>query len=291
MTATVATNLIAALSWDPQIRGALIVLTALVILPGSVYMLLATNTGAKVGFLLAAAGLFGWMATMGWVWVAYGIGIKGQPAHWDAKEVVTGDVSALSTLAATADFPKGWQKLPTGDPILGDAVSSADKVLAPSQDTGGHAGAATPAPPRIDPVFDTLEDYTLVAGYRKGGENCWLPGGQLCTPSMVGNDGSNPIVKAVKRLQRGPFHKPSYVVIQVKPVVVQPATGGTVAKPTADPSKPPTNVIMVRNLGTLRLKSTFFALANSLFFGLVVFLLHSRDKQIMALRATPAPAH
>ena len=64
-------QLLAALAWDPQIRGALIVVTAFVILPGSVYLLLATNTGAKLGFLLAAAGFFGWMAVMGWVmdWV------------------------------------------------------------------------------------------------------------------------------------------------------------------------------------------------------------------------------
>ena len=81
-------QLLAALAWDPQIRGALIVVTAFVILPGSVYLLLATNTGAKLGFLIAAAGFFGWMAVMGWIWVVYGIGIKGDAPTWHVEEVV-----------------------------------------------------------------------------------------------------------------------------------------------------------------------------------------------------------
>ena len=62
------------LAWDPTIRGVLVVVTAVVVLSGSVYLLLATNTGARLGFLIAAAGLFGWMTIMGVVWWLYGIG-------------------------------------------------------------------------------------------------------------------------------------------------------------------------------------------------------------------------
>ena len=40
---------LAALSWNPQIKGALIVLTAVLILCGSVYLILSTNTGAAAG--------------------------------------------------------------------------------------------------------------------------------------------------------------------------------------------------------------------------------------------------
>src|SRR6476659_10749104 len=101
-------HLLAALAWDPQIRGALIVLTAILILPGSVYLLLATNTGAKLGFLLAAAGLTGWMATMGWVWVVYGIGLKGDPPTWQPQEIVVGKLAERGTTSEAANFPKGW---------------------------------------------------------------------------------------------------------------------------------------------------------------------------------------
>jgi hypothetical protein len=286
-----ASTVIAVLSWDPQIRGFLIVLTAFIILPGSVYLLLATNTGAKVGFLLAVAGLTGWMATMGWVWVVYGIGIKGHPPTWHVQEVVTGDVVALSTVDDLRGFPRGWQELKPGDSVLGDATASADKVLAPSTTTDTHGGAAAASTARpIEPVFESLQDYTLVKAYRTGGENCWLPGGKVCTKTKVGNDGSNPFEKILNRLKRGPFHAPHHVVLQVRPVIDQPTIAGAPAKPAPDPSAPDTSVVMVRDLGNLRFPSTMFAIAFSIVFAVVVSALHRRDKQIMALRATPARA-
>ena len=82
--------LVAALQWDPHIRGALIVLTAFLILPGSVYLLLATNMGARLGFLLAVTGLTGWLFLMGIIWTVYGIGLKGRAPEWVTKELVTG---------------------------------------------------------------------------------------------------------------------------------------------------------------------------------------------------------
>ena len=72
-----APGLVAALSWNPQVRGALYVLIAVVILPGSSYLLLSTNVGARLGFQLAAAGLCAWMVVLGLVWWVYGIGLKG----------------------------------------------------------------------------------------------------------------------------------------------------------------------------------------------------------------------
>lgn len=281
-----ASTLVAALSWDPQIRGALIVITALLILPGSVYLLLATNTGAKVGFLLAAAGLTGWMAVMGWIWVAYGIGIKGDPPTWHVQEVITGDVVAQSTVEGLESFPRGWDELKAGDSILGDATASADKVLAPSEGAHGEAGAA----PTIEPVFEAVDEYTMVKAYRTGGENYWIPGGSLATESKVGNDGSNPLAKLANRLRRGPFHAPHHVVLQVAPVVDAPATAGAPAKPVADPDAPVTSVVMIRDQGNLRFPSLLFALAFSLVFAIVANALHRREKQIMAPRAAPARA-
>ena len=51
--------------------------SATVILCGSVFLLLATNTGVRLGFLLALTGLFGWMTIMGITWSMYGIGVQG----------------------------------------------------------------------------------------------------------------------------------------------------------------------------------------------------------------------
>ena len=284
-------HLLAALAWDPQIRGALIVVTSFVILPGSVYLLLATNTGAKLGFLIAAAGFFGWMAVMGWIWVAYGIGIKGDPPTWHVEEVVTGDVAEQGTIDEARGFPNGWRKLQPGDTILGDAQAAADKVLAPTDDAGGHGGGETEAAP-VDPVFEELTDYVQVGGYARGGENYWIPGGGLASPTSKGNPGSNVVSKAIERVKRGPFHAPHYAVIQVAPVVgVEVAEGEAPTKPRPDPDKPVVSVLMVRDLGNLRFPSLMIAISMSIVFALVASALHKRDQEIMAARrAAPATA-
>nr|MDQ3758249.1 hypothetical protein [Actinomycetota bacterium] len=123
--------LVAALQWDPHIRGAVIVLTAFLILPGSVYLLLGTNMGARLGFLLALTGLTGWMFLMGIIWTVYGIGLKGRAPEWVTKEIVTGDVSQ-ATLDVMGDFPDKWTRIKAGDKAYADAVAAADQVLAPS---------------------------------------------------------------------------------------------------------------------------------------------------------------
>lgn len=284
-------ELLAALSWDPQIRGALIVLVSFVILPGSVYLLLATNTGSKLGFLLAAAGLTGWMAAMGWVWVAYGIGIKGDPPTWHVEEVVTGDIAEVGTSEEAAGFPEGWRKLEGGDAILGDARATAEKVLAPVDEPAHgeeEGGEAPPAP--VKPVFESAEDYVLTGGYARGGENYWIPGGLLASESRVGNPGKNPFEKFVERLKRGPFHAPHYAVIQVRPVIEQPLLGGPPPKPAPDPTEPPTSVVMVRDLGNLRFPSMMVAVSMSILFGLIANALHRRDKEVVAGGAAPATA-
>ena len=268
-------QLIAALSWDPQVRGLLIVVTAFVILVGSVYLLLATNTGARLGFLLAAAGFTGWCALMGWIWVIYGIGIRGDDPHWEVKEVVTGELEAGSAIDKTQDFPKGWQKLEEGNPILGDAAAAADTVLLPESGAaaGGHGGGAAAAPP-FPPVFESTEEFVHVGGYRAGGEDYWIPGGYL-------ERSETPF--------RGWLHQPHYAVVQVQPVIPQAEIGGPPTEPVPDPTKPVTNVVMVRNLGNLRQPSMFFGLANTIAFIVLCIVLHRRDKQIMAQRAA-APA-
>ena len=53
-------------------------LIAVGVLCGSVYLLLATNLGARLGFLVALAASFGWLVLMGTVWWIYGIGLQGQ---------------------------------------------------------------------------------------------------------------------------------------------------------------------------------------------------------------------
>ncbi|MCB1026188.1 MAG: hypothetical protein R2704_12720 [Microthrixaceae bacterium] len=81
------TSMIAAITFDPTIRGILVMAVATVVLPGSIFMIISTNTGVKSGILIAMTGLFGWMFLMSSVWWMYGIGLKGRDPSWQAIEV------------------------------------------------------------------------------------------------------------------------------------------------------------------------------------------------------------
>ena len=260
--------LTAALSWDPQIRGFVIFLAGLVLLPGSVYMLLATNMGAKMGFVLALTGLAGWMTIMGATWVVFGIGLKGAEPEWKALEMVTGPESQ-SLLDVMDTFPVGkWKELVPGDAILADAQATADKLLAPASAEesggGGHGGeeetAPDPVAERFESPFSSTEDYVLLDGYRYGGEDYFFT------------------------LR----HRPHYVVVRVKPNLFEEPPAGL--KPQLDLTAPTTSVIMIRDLGSLRLPPFLVMVTSGLIFGVCCWNLHQRDKEIMRLRAAPAGA-
>ncbi|NBO80111.1 MAG: hypothetical protein EBV42_02505 [Actinobacteria bacterium] len=67
-----------AINWEPQLRGYTVVIIAAVVLIGGTYLVVGTNLGARLGFLVILAGLFGWMVAMGAIWWTYGIGLKGR---------------------------------------------------------------------------------------------------------------------------------------------------------------------------------------------------------------------
>lgn len=243
----------AALGWSPEIKGALYVVLAIVILCGSCYMLLATNMGARLGFLLAAAGLLGWLTTGGAIWWAYGKGIAQlapQPG-WKTAAIVTGDLGSAK-LTALDGFPRAWEKLDPVSKEVADAIPIAEADLV--QQPGG-----SPKP------FKSSSDYVLVAAFQKGGERSG-PLGLNFRPFNV-------------------LHQARYLAVQVQKA--QPATpvpGQPVAKPVPDPSAPPTTVILLRDLGAKRLYPAVFTISCGILFGLVCYQLHVRDKEATARR-------
>ena len=94
-------NLIAGLAWDPEIRGFMAVFAGTVVLLGSVWLLLVTNTGTRLGSLLALTGLFGWMVIMAAVWWMYGIGWIGNAPTWELLEINVDDLGQANLDAAT----------------------------------------------------------------------------------------------------------------------------------------------------------------------------------------------
>ncbi|MDQ1403898.1 MAG: hypothetical protein QOG03_2214, partial [Actinomycetota bacterium] len=157
---------LAAISWDPQIRGWSIIVVAALILVGSVYMLLATNTGAKLGFVITAAVLSGWMGVLGLVWMVFGIGLQGRAPSWKAQEILVGTASK-STIGALSDFPKGWTKLKPGSPALSDVQSNADKVLAPVASATETKAPTGPEGEAFVAPFKTTSQYVIYDGYER----------------------------------------------------------------------------------------------------------------------------
>jgi hypothetical protein len=237
-----------ALTYDPQIKGGLIVLIAVVILPGSVYMVLGTDLGARLGFLVAAAGLMGWMAVMGLVWTVYGIGLKGDPAVWKGQGLRQGQVAG-SKSGPLAGFPNGWKALKLDNPEAADAQAVADEELAPAPGSGKKGPYASSG------------DYVTVGAYERGGE------------------------KYLFTLK----HRPHWLLLQVQRAIKQPAPPGQPPpKPQADPTQPVTSVLLIRDLGSLRVPASRVMLGSLLLFGLLVYSLHRRDRIAMAARQATA---
>ena len=133
MISTLATTL-GAIAWNPEIRNILSVGVGVVVLCGSVYLLVGSNIGVRSGLLVALAGLFGWMATMGVIWWIYGIGMLGSAPAWHVEEInYSGrDYSGLSdaTIEEVHQLTT-LEELPTAEEILEEQPELAEEILPP----------------------------------------------------------------------------------------------------------------------------------------------------------------
>ena len=237
-----------ALSWNPQVRGGLYVLIAVVILCGSGVLILGTNLGGRLGFQAAAAGLTGFFVIIGATWWVYGIGPQGEAPTWVPQFQVQGDLGQVDSQTLEG-FPRDWKELELTDPAVADALPVSDAALAESG------------------LFKSSADYLPVAALEKGGE----------TYGPFGVFNFRPL---------NLFHKTHYLVIQVQAVEPQEEIPGAAPpRPRVDPNANPAAVVMVRNLGSLRLNPAVFTIASAMLFGLLVYQLHTRDKELMALKA------
>ncbi len=121
-------NIVGGISWEPEIRGALIAITGIAVLMGSVWLIMATNLGSRLGTLNALAGFFAWMFIMGLVWWIYGGNVlKGDDPSWVPRETVFGDLAQAGTGDASdlslALLPGAAQLLNDSCPGLVDATA------------------------------------------------------------------------------------------------------------------------------------------------------------------------
>lgn len=305
--------MLAALSWDPGFRGLLTVAVGVLVLMGSVYLLLATNTGPRLGFLIALTGLAGWMFLMGFVWSMYGIGYLGRTATWNVEEINYADLTQAGNVEArnlpepedlpdTATFIAKSENLqqqfpddPTRkqptlgdllgvDPSLAEDPSITDKVpegwslLASSDAQTGEAVASASAFV-VDErkLFEAQTDFTVLNSYSYGGKDRRAPDANLL--ERIGFK--------LKRILTWPFGHPKHdVVVQLQRVIPrEQAPGEPPPVPEADPGEPTISVVMTRDLGSRRLPSVFLTISSAIVFAICCNSLHRRDKLVARARA------
>lgn len=290
-------HLLAGIAWDPQLRGILAVLVGVVVLMGSVYLLLGTNLGTRLGFLVALSAIFGWCTIMGLTWWVYGtIGMLGEAPSWEVKEVVyesgstddsgltiaalekaqTLDTSALpppdelneleeAELEALLDEVEptlgGWRFLPESNPSFGEAKATVDEHFAEFPDEElGLEGAA---------------DYVTVYSFETGGKD-----GLPDDPSRL--DRLTTKLRTTFWQVQHPTH---YAIIQIQPVKEQETVPGEAPPtPVADPTQPVVSVIMERNLGDVRFPGAMLTIFSGLMFAVTVSMLHRRDLRVAEAR-------
>ena len=103
-------------------KGLLVVLTGFILLPGSVYMLLAANFGALKGSLIAATAFFGFLIMLSAVWL-FGIPgttpLTGPKGTQPTFNFFTLNDPQAGTYDSVRDFQgdagNGWQAAPAGE--------------------------------------------------------------------------------------------------------------------------------------------------------------------------------
>lgn len=287
---------LAGIAWDPQIRGFLATAVGVVVLMGSVYLLVSTNLGSRLGFLLSASAFFGWLTLMGLTWWVYGtIGMLGTAPHWNITEVVYPDVDAAalddahsldtSVLPPAEEYKElegedfealradvepelgGWKLLPEADPSFGEAKATVDAYIADNaiegvgdEELGG---------------LDEASEYVTVYAFETGGKD-----GLPDDPSRWDR-----LTTEFKQTFWQVRHPPHYAIVQVQPVVFQePVPGEPPPSPTPDEDEPVISVIMQRDLGDVRFPAAMLTIFSGIMFGVLCSMLHRRDQRVAEVR-------
>ncbi len=271
--------------WMTELRGVLTVIIAVTVLMGSVYLVLATNMGARLGFLVAIAGLAGWFFIMGAIWWAYGIGLKGPDPSWESMpgRTVIQDIPSLNVagaLKAPIQIPEGATPAEAAIAVQQQFVAEGWQQLASSAASYGQTSSAADGYLKSSNAFpaalpDGSAAYKVVNVFDIGGDR---------SPTFA--DSKLDVLAF--------WHKPRHVVVEVAPVIEQRAEPGRApATPRIDSAQPHQYVYMIRNMGARRQPAGFITVGSFFVFSILCWLLHRRDRRVAINRgqlALPAKA-
>jgi hypothetical protein len=252
--------------WYPTLLGFLVVVSAVLLFCGSVYLLLATNLGAKLGFLVAVGALSGFMLLLSGLWLTTASPLntlKGRVPEWSAVEVVGPDL-ARSKIPEVAAITEETEPLEAA--AATNVKAAVDGTIVTQ--TPAHGEELAPDANRFA-QFEDATDYLMTESYEVGG------GGR----TKVELDGTWPFVHVS-------FHKPKYAVATVCPVLeVEVPFGDPIPPAECDPDQETINVVFERDLGSLRIPPLVVMIASGILFGLTLLGLHWRERDLAAAAA------
>jgi hypothetical protein len=243
--------------WNPTIIGVLTFVSALVLFCGSVYLLLGTNMGARLGFLVAMAALTGFMLLLAALWWTSGSsGIDpphGASPTWHVVEVV--DSLDASEIEEVRDIADQGKPIPTEQ--LTNLKASIDAGLVTAAE-GEHGGEPPEQPfARFSEAGEFLIDADHLESFERGG-------------------GTKNVF----------WHHPRYAAVQLCEVQANSVP------PVCDPLKEEPFVVLEYDHGTLRQPVVAYFFMSLLLFGLSLLGLHwyeqdHRARQRASLAAVP----
>lgn len=292
-----AAHLLGIVSWDPVLTGYLAVIIGIAVLCGSVYLLLATNLGVRLGFLVAWTGLWGWMLLMSIVWWVFGIGWIGSQPGWNVLQVTSNPATVLVDEVQQLEgipvdqSPSGWIEIvvkeksdeDAAEEVVDPEIVEAQAFAADARSAAdGHVVCDGADPRRLLAVnsclFSAADEYKTYRVLIRGGER-YRP---LSIPDNVITQYFLP--------SRG---RPHYAVVQIQPyqprVEIDPNVFGddgkiVIPEPQIDENEPVYSVVLVRDHGSVRLRPALLTIFSALLFGLGCYHLHRRDQAIWAVR-------
>jgi len=257
--------------WNPTIIGVLTVLCAVGLFCGSAYLLLATNLGARLGFLVAAAGLTGFLVLLTTLWLT-----------------TPGSATGNSDLDPPHGNSASWKMVE----LLSDPAQS--KIAAvrelPAKGAPGQATLVTQVKPAIDAAIVAASP---VAGQPAPVQPFATLGITSSTDYLLAFPGSKSF-QYPDKTQNFFWHRHRYAAMEIC-LARKDASGALVNGPNGpmcDALKPTQFAILSYNYGSVRKPVVLYWLFSVMFFVLSLLGLHWYEKDQRARKRaalTPVP--
>jgi uncharacterized membrane protein len=258
---TLASTLIERTLWYPTILGVLVVVAAVVLFVGSIYLMLGTNMGARLAFLTTFSGLMGLMVVLTALWITTASPLntlRGSVPRWEIKEVVS-DLGKARTEAVRNIQDEGIEV----EPIEAANVKAAvDEGLVTKVDNAVEK--FTPEDNQFA-LFGAVTDYLTTNTWEIGGSSpSWLDGQFTHTPKFA-------VVEFCGAAEN------------TQPFGVAPDAPSCAAEGTAN-AKNNGFVVLEYNLGDVRLPPLIAFLSSVILFvlSLLMFGWYEKDKRAEA---------